>query len=202
MNLWELTCLKVEVNHIWSIWTFDALSQQNQKTHIFSQKLILCPLHSQSCTLMKLAKSTLVCFLLDINIYNIYIYIYIFQHKKCWQLTWVVDQVKKYMFETRQPLHRKTYETKKKMDHRLRSQESTKKVALRCETVAQIHGESRDALQCPWWCNGLGRAAVGTTPEFLSGRHVATLTAVLLRKNEASTHFSTQTCLSSSSSSS
>ena len=80
-------------------------ANKNIKRHILVfrrfQKLILYVLHSQSCTQMKSAKSNSVRFLL-----------YTFRHNKCWQLTWVVDQVQKYTFEP-SSLFTKKYTNKK-----------------------------------------------------------------------------------------
>lgn len=152
-NVWRVLKWRWTTSHQYEKKLFEPTKLKNNYTCF--QKLILCVLHSQSCTRMKT-----------------------FRHNKCWQLTWMVDQVQKYTFEP-SSLFTKKY-TNKKHGPSSMGTGVNKTVALHCETVAQIHGESRDALQCPWWCNGLGRAAVGTTPEFLSGRHVATLPAMLL----------------------
>ena len=186
-----MTCLKVEVDHISSTWKKTFWANNIKKNYTCFQKLILCVLHSQSCTRMKSAKPNSVWFTL-----------YTFRHGKCWQLTWMVDQVQKYTFEP-SSLFNKKYKNNK--------------------TWTIVYGNSGQQKRWrftakPWHkfmaspamlCNARGDAMALAVP--LSARRQSSSAAAMWprsrlcsctmrKKHEASTHFSSQTCLSSRSS--
>ena len=187
-----MTCLKVEVNHISSIWkkTFWA-NKIKKKLYVFSEVDPMRPTLSSVCTRMKSAKPNSVWFTL-----------YTFRHNKCWQLTWMVDQVQKYTFEP-SSLFTKNIQTKrhgpsstvtvvnKNGGASLRNRGTNSWRVPRCSAVPVV-------MQWPWAVPLSARRQSSSAAAMWPRSRLCSCT--MREKHEASTHFSSQTCLPSRSS--
>ena len=188
-NVWRVLKWKWTTSHQYEKRRFEPTKLK--KNYTCFQKLILCVLHSQACTRMKSAKPNSVWFTL-----------YTFRHNKCWQLTldgWSSPEIHIW---TKQPLHQK-YTDK--------------------ETRTIVYGNSSQQERWrftakPWHkfmaspamlCSARGDAMALAVP--LSARRQSSSAAAMWprsrlcsctmrEKHEASTHFSSQTCLPSRSS--